>query len=272
MPIADSFMLSQPCSASTSLDRVVNIEDLRTLARRRAPGVDVRLHRRRSDGEVTLRDNRRSWDEVLFRPRNAVRVRGCDMRTELFGQTLVMPMLLAPVGYTRLFHPDGELGVAAAARDAGIGYVLSTFSGYACRRCRRGCRTALVSALSRRRPHGRRGIARAGLERGLPGSGHHDRHQRPGASRTRHAQRQLAAVGRQRDCEAAVRAAALRHPRWLAGFLSDRKEVMLYPNVVIPGNGPAAWPATCAATWRQPRSAWEDMSWIRERLAGRRSS
>ena len=42
-----------------------------------------------------------------------------------------MPLLLAPVGYGRSFHPDGEVGVGRAARDAGIGYVLSTFAGYA---------------------------------------------------------------------------------------------------------------------------------------------
>src|SRR5262245_23297121 len=114
-----------------SLDRVINIDDLRQLARRRAPDVIFDYIDGGAEAEITLRDNRRSWDDVLFRPRNAVRVPTRDTTTTLFGAQLSMPLLLAPVGYTRSFHPDGEVGVGRAAREAGIGYVLSTFSGYA---------------------------------------------------------------------------------------------------------------------------------------------
>ena len=115
---------------SPSVHAAVNIEDLRQLARRRLPNAVFDYIDGGADGEVTLRDNRRSWDEVLFRPRNAVRVPACDTTTELFGARLSMPMLLAPLGYARLFHPHGEIGAARAARTAGIGYVLSTFAGY----------------------------------------------------------------------------------------------------------------------------------------------
>src|SRR4051794_7173557 len=114
----------------TSLTRVVNIDDLRSLARRRTPPVIFDYIDGGADDEVTLRENRRSWNDVLFRPRNAVRVPACDTATTVLGAQLSMPVLLAPVGYTRLFHPDGELGVARAAKADGVGYVLSTFSGY----------------------------------------------------------------------------------------------------------------------------------------------
>ncbi len=151
-----------------SLDRVVNIDDLRRLARRRVPDVVFDYIDGGAEGEITLRDNRRSWDDVLFRPRNAVRVPTRDTSTTLFGAELTMPLLLAPVGYGRSFHPDGEVGVGRAAREAGIGYVLSTFAGYRGRGGRQGRRAALVSALSCRRTERRGGVDRAGP--GRPGA------------------------------------------------------------------------------------------------------
>src|SRR5713226_293720 len=112
-----------------ALDRVVNIDDFRQLASRRLPRAIFDYIDGGADGEVTLRDNRRAWDEVFFRPRNAVRVGQVDMRTSVLGSDLECPLFLAPLGYGRLFHPDAEVGAARAARQAGVGYVLSTFSG-----------------------------------------------------------------------------------------------------------------------------------------------
>ena len=43
---------------------------------------------------------------------------------------LSLPFLLAPVGYSRLMHPDGEVGAARAAGAAGTAYILSTISGH----------------------------------------------------------------------------------------------------------------------------------------------
>src|SRR5438874_4794188 len=55
--------------------RVVNIEDLRQLARRRLPRVVFDYLDGGAEGEVTLRENRRAFDTVTFRPRHAVRDR-----------------------------------------------------------------------------------------------------------------------------------------------------------------------------------------------------
>lgn len=41
-----------------------------------------------------------------------------------------MPLLLAPVGYLRVMHPDGEIAAARAAGRAGVGFILSTVSGH----------------------------------------------------------------------------------------------------------------------------------------------
>ena len=54
----------------------------------------------------------------------------------------------------------------------------------------------------------------------------------------------------------------LRHPRWLAGYLSDRKEVMFYPNVVQPGVGPMR-ARDVRGNLLTSAVAWEDLPWIR---------
>ena len=83
-----------------------------------------------ADGEVTLRENCRVFDDVTFRPRYAVPVSDCDLRTRVLGFDISFPAILAPVGYSRLMHPDGEAGAARAAGAAGTAYILSTISGH----------------------------------------------------------------------------------------------------------------------------------------------
>lgn len=76
--------------------------------------------------EFTLRANRSAWDELLLRPRVLRELAGGHTRVELLGRTLAHPILLAPVAYQRMAHPDGELASAWAAAAQGAGLVLST--------------------------------------------------------------------------------------------------------------------------------------------------
>jgi len=110
--------------------RVINIEDLRRLARRRLPQVVFDYVDGGAEGEVTLRENCRVFDDVIFRPRQAVAISNCELSTRVLGLNLSFPAILAPVGYSRLMHPAGELAAAAAAGSAGITYTLSTISGH----------------------------------------------------------------------------------------------------------------------------------------------
>src|SRR5215469_12521718 len=112
------------------LPGVVNIDDLRTLAQRRVPRIVFNYIDGGAEGEVTLRENLRAFEEVSFRPRQAVPVPSCDLRTKILDSELSMPVLLAPVGYCRIMHPDGEVAAASAAGEMGTGYILSTVSGY----------------------------------------------------------------------------------------------------------------------------------------------
>src|SRR5712692_6504223 len=110
--------------------RVVNIEDLRTLARRRLPKAVFDYVDGGAEGEVTLRENCRAFEAISFRPRHAVAVPRCDLRATVLGAELSLPAMLAPIGYSRLLHPSGECAAARAAGAAGTGYILSTISGH----------------------------------------------------------------------------------------------------------------------------------------------
>ncbi len=76
--------------------------------------------------ELTLAANRRSWDGLQLLPRVLQPLAGGHTRVPLLGRTLAHPILLAPVAYQRMAHPDGELATAHAAAALGAGLVLST--------------------------------------------------------------------------------------------------------------------------------------------------
>ena len=78
--------------------------------------------------EITLRANRSAWDTLTLLPRVLQPLAGGHTRVELLGRTLAHPILLAPVAFQRMAHPDGELASAFAAAAMGAGMVLSTQS------------------------------------------------------------------------------------------------------------------------------------------------
>ncbi len=115
---------------ASSLSKAVNIEDLRESARRRVPRIVFNYIDGGAESEWTLRENRRAFDALTFRPGQAIALPSCDLRTRVLGNELSMPLLLAPVGYLRVMHPAGEIAAARAASKAGVGMILSTVSGH----------------------------------------------------------------------------------------------------------------------------------------------
>src|ERR1700756_3014793 len=109
--------------------KVVNVHDFRPLARRRLPKVVFDYLDGGAEDEVTLRENRRAFEDVTFRPRHAVAFPQVDLRTRVLGCDLALPAMLAPVGYSSVLHSRGEALAARAAGDAGTGYILTTISG-----------------------------------------------------------------------------------------------------------------------------------------------
>src|SRR6202050_140856 len=117
-------------SRSVRSPHVVCIEDFRPMAQQRLPKSVFDYLDGGAEGEVTLRENCRVFEDVTFRPRHAVAVPACDLHTRVLGFDLSLPFLLAPVGYSRLMHPGGEVTAARAAGNAGTAYILSTISGH----------------------------------------------------------------------------------------------------------------------------------------------
>lgn len=76
--------------------------------------------------ELTLQANQRAWAMLQLQPRVLQPLHGGHTRTALLGRTLAHPILLAPVAYQRMAHPDGELASACAASAQQAGLVLST--------------------------------------------------------------------------------------------------------------------------------------------------
>ncbi len=83
-----------------------------------------------SDDDASLALNREGFARYAIRPRRLVDVRQVDTSVTLFGQRWPSPITLAPVGGQRMFHPDGELAAARAARVDGHLQILSTMSGH----------------------------------------------------------------------------------------------------------------------------------------------
>ena len=90
--------------------KVVNIEDLRRIARRRLPQPVFDYLDGGAEDEITLRENTRAFQDITFRPRGAIVIKRCDLTVRVLGRELSSPVMLAPVGYSRLMHPGGEVG------------------------------------------------------------------------------------------------------------------------------------------------------------------
>jgi 4-hydroxymandelate oxidase len=81
-----------------------------------------------TDGDETLHANRKAFDKLYLRAMRMVDTAKVDTRLELLGQQLSSPLVIAPVGSQRAFHPEGELAVARAARSRDHLQILSNVS------------------------------------------------------------------------------------------------------------------------------------------------
>jgi 4-hydroxymandelate oxidase len=81
-----------------------------------------------ADDEITLDDNIAAWQRLRLRPRMLRDVTAIDTSTTVLGARVAAPLLVAPTGRHRLFHPDGERATARGASAAGMPYVMATAS------------------------------------------------------------------------------------------------------------------------------------------------
>jgi L-lactate dehydrogenase (cytochrome) len=110
----------------TALERASTIEELRAIALRRTPRSVFDYVDGAADAEISLRRSREAWAAVRFRPHVLRDVRDVDPSVTVLGVRSSLPVVLAPTGFTRMMHYQGERAVARAAALAGVPYTLST--------------------------------------------------------------------------------------------------------------------------------------------------
>jgi L-lactate dehydrogenase (cytochrome) len=118
----------EPGRVERTLRRCVTIEDLQHAAWRRWPKGVRGYVEGGADGEVSLARNRAAYQGLGLVPSTLRDVTDVDLRTPILGGESALPFALAPTGYNRMMHTDGERAVARAARDASIPYTLSTMA------------------------------------------------------------------------------------------------------------------------------------------------
>jgi len=108
------------------LARALTIEDLRRIARRRTPRAAFDYTDGAADGEGSLARAREAFADVEFHPAVLRDVAEVDLTREVLGRTSALPFGIAPTGFTRMMHTEGEVAGVTAAADAGIPFALST--------------------------------------------------------------------------------------------------------------------------------------------------
>jgi L-lactate dehydrogenase (cytochrome) len=250
---------------SVAPPHVLNIADLRRIAQSRLPRMAFDYIDGGADREITLRDNCAAFDQILFRPRCAVATPSCDLGTTVLGTKLDLPVILAPVGSSRMFYPRGEEAAARAAGKAGTLYTLSTLSG---------CRLEDVKAATTGPAWyqlylvGGQDVARAAMARAraagysalvvtidTPVAGMRERDPRNGTKEL---------LGRGLAMLPYLPQMVVR-PGWLMDWFKDGG-LMNFPNIVLK-DGPMGY-ADVAAALEQSMVSWADLKWIREAWRG----
>jgi isopentenyl diphosphate isomerase/L-lactate dehydrogenase-like FMN-dependent dehydrogenase len=253
----------KPIQRSCWGSHIVGIAELREAAKRRLPKVVFDYLDGGADGEVTLRENSRVFDDAIFRPRQALKHAECKLGVRLLGFDLSFPAILAPVGYSRMMHPGGEMAAAAAAGDAGTIYTLSTVSGHKLEDVRAASKGSVWYQLYL---VGGREVAAAALERA----------KKVGFSALVVTVDTAVAGNRERDIRNGMKqllggslisklpffSQFLEKPAWLASYFLDGGRPQL-ENIVIPGKGPMPLVGVGDALARAVVT-WEDFRWIRE--------
>src|SRR5918994_1785327 len=245
---------------------VLNINDLRRLAKRRLPRVVFDYIDGGADAEVTLRDNVKAFEELTFRPRGAVAIPACDLKTTVIGAQIDLPFILAPIGSSRMFYPNGEVLAARAAGRAGTGYILSTLSGTPMEQVRAattgpawyqvylcGGRDASINMLKRAKAAGFTALV-VTIDTGVPGLRERD---------LRNGIKELLGRG---VSGLPYLGQMIAKPGFIAGMLGDGG-LMSFPNVLLP-TGPMPY-ADVGKTLEESVVCWDDLKWIRDLWGGK---
>lgn len=106
----------------------INLFDYQSIAKQQISSMAWDYYASGSWDEMTLRDNREAFERYKLRPRMLVDVSQRDLSTQILGQSLQLPILIAPMAFQCLAHREGEMATAKAAATLGSVMVLSTLA------------------------------------------------------------------------------------------------------------------------------------------------
>jgi isopentenyl diphosphate isomerase/L-lactate dehydrogenase-like FMN-dependent dehydrogenase len=116
----------QSDSVISTPDQALDVMDFEPAARKAIPPAHFGYLATGVDDDATVRANRDGYSRIQIRSRRLVDVSNIDMSRTIFGVKWDTPLVLSPVSAQKAFHPDGELGVARAAKTKGHLMMLST--------------------------------------------------------------------------------------------------------------------------------------------------
>ncbi|AMO60389.1 alpha-hydroxyacid dehydrogenase, FMN-dependent L-lactate dehydrogenase [Mycobacteroides chelonae] len=125
------------------LEKALTIEDLRRIAKRRTPKAAFDYTDGSAEAEISLARARQAFADIEFRPAILRDVSTVRTGWDVLGAPVAQPFGIAPTGFTRMMHTEGEIAGARAAGRAGIPFSLSTMG------------TTSIEDVAAANPHGR---------------------------------------------------------------------------------------------------------------------
>jgi isopentenyl diphosphate isomerase/L-lactate dehydrogenase-like FMN-dependent dehydrogenase len=250
--------------------RIKTVADARRLARRRVPGPVWDYIEGGAGSETTLRANIEAFEQVQFLPRvGAVPGAAPDLTTSVLGIPVSMPLLLSPVGFTRMMDPSGDVTAAQAAGAAGTIATLSSMSGHTIAEVAAaatgpawfqlyflGGRAGAEQLVDRAKQAGYRALL-VTLDTPMPGNRERD---------SRHGLSPPLRLDRRTITKMAPR--VLSHPRWLFDAARDRFQLDLVNTTSLELGGRTMSSLEALLHWLAYPARWEDFSWLREQWDG----
>ncbi len=251
--------------------RIHTVGDARRLARRRLPRPVWDYIEGAAGSESTFAANHREVESVGFRPRvGAARPPfGPDISTTVLGVPISMPLLVSPVGFTRMMDIRGDVAGARGAAAAGTGFTLSSMSGHSMEDVAAagapaswfqlyclGGRAGAEQLIERARKHGF-GALVVTLDTQVPGNRERD---------ARYGLSPPLQVNRQTVKKMAPHAAL--HPWWTADLLMDRFQLDLVNATGLERDGAPISALEALMHWVGSPPGWDDFGWMRDQFDG----
>jgi len=109
----------------------INISDFESLAKEKLTQMAYDYYSSGANDEVTLKENCAAYKRICLKYRVLVDVSKRDISTEILGNKISMPVMIAPTAFHKMAHDEAEVAVARAAGAAGTIMILSTLSNSA---------------------------------------------------------------------------------------------------------------------------------------------